>query len=53
MIPSLFNRLDYPSLGQSVYLNQASVRKEEPVKPNLFIIGGKRMVPAVGLEPTT
>jgi cysteine desulfurase/selenocysteine lyase len=25
MIPSLFNRLDYPSLGQSVYLNQASL----------------------------
>jgi selenocysteine lyase/cysteine desulfurase len=25
MIPSLFDRLDYPSLGQSVYLNQASL----------------------------
>jgi cysteine desulfurase/selenocysteine lyase len=25
MIPSLFDRLDYPSLRQSVYLNQASV----------------------------
>jgi cysteine desulfurase / selenocysteine lyase len=25
MIPSLFNRLDYPSLRQSVYLNQASL----------------------------
>ena len=25
MIPSLFNRLDYPSLGPSVYLNQASL----------------------------
>ncbi len=25
MIPSLFNRLDYPSLSQSVYLNQASL----------------------------
>ena len=25
MISSLFNRLDYPSLGQSVYLNQASL----------------------------
>ena len=25
MIPSLFDRVDYPSLGQSVYLNQASL----------------------------
>ena len=25
MIPSLYDRLDYPSLGQSVYLNQASL----------------------------
>ncbi|MGA7852659.1 MAG: hypothetical protein WCA15_04980 [Candidatus Acidiferrales bacterium] len=30
-----------------------AVRKEEEIKPNLLKIDGKRMVPAVGLEPTT
>ena len=29
-----------------------AVRREEQEKPNLFIIGGKEMVPAGGIEPT-
>ena len=29
-----------------------AVRREEQQKPNLFIIGGKEMVPAGGIEPT-
>jgi hypothetical protein len=29
-----------------------AVRREELQKTNLFIMGGKEMVPAVGIEPT-